>query len=173
MLNDQTLKKMYSRNQLIKNLDSIPTQGGVYFWYVSEAGAKRLNIPVEGCTTKNGYYLVYIGLSKDLKMRLKWHTVDSHRVSSVKAGAITVLRQKLSTLLSNNWHSGTVVDDFMDNSMLVEWSANPNYEKVELELIQSNILPLNVRNNKHPFRRELSKRNMQAKRNSLNYFQNN
>jgi hypothetical protein len=160
---------MFSRLQIIESLKSIPNKGGVYFWYVDANGASKLGISIDGCSIKNNYFLIYIGLSQDLRMRLKWHTTDKHSLSSIKAGTLSVLRQKLSTLLFDNWHSKDGVDEFMDKHMKVEYQLNPEYEQVEIELINSHVLPLNVRGNNHPFIKELSTRNSQAKRNSLEY----
>ena len=160
---------MFTRLHIIENIKSIPKVGGIYFWYVDKKGALQLGISVDGCTMKNGYYLIYIGLSKDLRMRLKWHTVDKHRPSSIKSGTLSVLRQKLSALLFNNWHSKDGVDQFMDKHMKVEYIVNPNYKQVEVELIHSHVLPLNVKDNNHPFIKEMKKLNGQAKRNSLEY----
>jgi len=102
-------------------------------------------------------------------MRLKWHTTDKHSLSGIKSGTLSVLRQKLSALLFGNWHSKEEVDAFMDNHMRVEYQTNPEYKQVEYNLIQSHVLPLNVKDNDHPFRKKLSKLNGQAKRNSLEH----
>jgi hypothetical protein len=160
---------MYTRSQIIESIKSIPNEGGVYFWYVDELGGKKLNIPLEGCTFKDGYYLIYIGLSKDIRMRLKWHTTDKHRPSGIKSGTLSVLRQKLSALLYDNWHSKEQVDTFMDEHMKVEYIIDPEYKQSEIQLIHSHVLPLNVRDNNHPFIKTMRKKNGQAKRNSLKY----
>lgn len=158
---------MKTRTQILTEIKSIEESGGVYRWYMSQEGADQLCIPTGGCTEKDGFKLVYIGLSKDLRMRLKWHCGDKHAPSSIKHGTLSVLRQKLNTLLNDRWDSKELVDEFIDAHMRVEFEYTTEYEQIELKLINSHVLPLNARNNPHPFRRELSKRNGQAKRNTL------
>lgn len=92
---------MVSREYLINT--KLPKEGGVYRWYVTKEGAELLNVPLEGCSVKDDMYLIYIGLSKNLSQRLKWHADDKHRPSSIKSGTLSVLRQKLCALLFNNW----------------------------------------------------------------------
>ena len=128
---------------------------------------------VEGTTEKDGYKLVYIGLSSNMRMRLKWHCFDQHFPSSIKAGTLSVLRQKINTLLTGRWCDKEQVDQFIDDHMRVEFEYSKDYEKLELVEIRSNKCPLNARNNPHfnEFRRELSKKNGQAKRDSLKYLE--
>ena len=160
---------MKTRIQILNEIKTIEKRGGVYKWYMTKEGAEQLGIPLQGTTVKNNFHLVYVGLSKDIRMRLKWHTGDKHRLSSIKSGTLSVLRQKLNTLLTGRWDNKEEVDQFMDQHMRVEFEYSDDYESLELQEIQSNKLPLNARNNPNftEFRRELSKRNGQAKRNSL------
>ena len=160
---------MKTRIQILNEIQTIKKQGGVYKWYITKEGADQLGIPLTGTTIKNNLHLVYVGLSKDMRMRLKWHADDKHRPSSIKSGTLSVLRQKLNTLLTGRWDGKEIVDDFMGHHMKVEFEYSDDYETLELKEIQSNKLPLNARNNPNftEFRRELSKRNGQAKRNSL------
>jgi len=157
---------MHTREYLINT--PLPKEGGIYKWYVTKEGANQLSIPIDGCLIKNEMYLIYIGLSKNLNQRLKWHADDKHRISSIKSGTLSVLRQKLCALLYSNWSNKEGVDNFMNSHMRVEFEVNPNYEKDEKQLIKEHVLPLNVRHNNHPFRKTLSKINSQAKKNSLN-----
>ena len=160
---------MKTRIQILNEIKTIEKRGGVYKWYMTKEGADQLGIPLEETTVKNDLHLVYVGLSKNMRMRLEWHAGDKHRPSSIKSGTLSVLRQKLNTLLTGRWDGKEVVDQFMDQHMRVEFEYSDNYEELELKEIQSNKLPLNARNNPNfaKFRRELSKRNGQAKRNSL------
>jgi len=162
---------MYSRVEIINKIKTIEKCGGVYKWYMTPEGTDLLGIPTEGCTEKDGLRLVYIGLSKNMRMRLKWHCEDKHLQSSIKSSALSVLRQKLNTLLTDRWDGKEEVDKFMDQHMKVEFEYLDKYKEIELQEIVSNKLPLNARNNPNfpEFRRNLSKRNGQAKRNSLEY----
>ncbi len=162
--------QLFNRHQILSNLKDISTQGGVYFWYVTKEGAQKLNLPIEGCTELDGMYLVYIGLSRNLRMRMKWHNGDDHRLSAIKSGLLSIVRQKISSLLCNNWHSREEVDNFMDNHMRVRYQVDLDYKKVEEDLIKSHVLPLNYKHNEHPFKKTMSKLNSQSKKNSLIYF---
>ena len=160
---------MRTRLEILQQIKTINKSGGVYKWYITPQGAESLNIPVNGTTMKNGLHLVYVGLSKNLRQRLNWHCGDQHRPSSIKSGTLSVLRQKINALLTDRWDNKELVDDFMNQHMLVEFEYSEDYETLELTEINNNKLPLNARNNPNftEFRRFLSRKNGQAKRNSL------
>ena len=160
---------MKTRTQILNEIKTIEKRGGVYKWYMTKEGADQLGIPLKGTTIKNGLYLVYVGLSKNLRNRLRGHCNGKHTQSDIKSGGLSVLRQKLNTLLTGRWDDKDAVNTLMDQHMVVEFEYSDDYEALELQEIQANKLPLNARNNSNftEFRRELSKRNGQAKRNSL------
>ena len=68
---------------------TIKKQGGVYKWYMTQEGADLLGIPTEGTTEKDGYKMVYIGLSSNMRMRLKWHCFDLHLPNSLAFWIVT------------------------------------------------------------------------------------
>jgi hypothetical protein len=160
---------MFTRIEIINKIKTIKKCGGVYKWYMTIEGANLLGIPLEGATLKEGLYLVYVGLSKNMQGHLKWHCDDKHRFSSIKSGTLSILRQKLNTLITGRWDGKDEVDQFMNQHMKVEFEYSDKYKKIELREIIANKLPLNARNNPNfpKFRRSLSKRNGQAKRDSL------
>jgi len=141
------MSKLKTNNKIIENIKSIPKVGGVYFWYIDREGATKLGIPIDGCTVKGEYYLIYIGESKDLRERLEWHTTGKHTLfgtpttklksdfgvpTNIKSGFLSGLRQKLSALLFGNWHSKKAVDELMDNHMRVEYQTNPECKQLPL-----------------------------------------
>ena len=173
VLNKEIIKVMKTRRQIIDEYLTIEKKGGVYKWYMTQEGADLLSIPTEGTTEKDGYKLVYIGLSSNMRMRLKWHCLDIHLPSSIKAGTLSILRQKINTLLTGRWYDKEQVDQFIDEHMRVEFEYSEDYKELELIEIRSNKCPLNARNNPYfnEFRRELSKKNGQAKRDSVKYLE--
>ena len=160
---------MKTRKEIINEIKTIETRGGVYKWYMTKEGAGQLGIPLEGTTVKNNLHLVYIGESKDMRMRLEWHTDDKHKPGSIKSGFLSVLRQKLNTLLTGRWDGKEEVDYFMDQHMKVEFEYTNNYKELQNQEIKNNPSPLNSQKSPYfpEFRRELRKRNSQAKRNTI------
>ena len=146
-----------------------PKESGVYYWYISKQGASRLGINIKECTFKEGKYLVYIGLAKNLDNRLNWHYNDKHSPSSIRTGFVSTLRQTLSALLVGEMvTSKKIVDEFLRKEMRVEYEVCSNYKERELELIKSYNLPLNLKNNsKHSFYKTLKEARKQSKAKSL------
>jgi hypothetical protein len=158
---------MFNRNQL-KDIH-LPQEGGVYFWYINKKGAQYLGIDINKCSYKNKYYLVYIGSAKSIHQRLNWHAFDKHRISAIKSGFLSTLRQTLSALLVGDMiNAEEKVNDFMNNNMLVEFEIRPDYVEYEKNLISQFDLPLNLKNNKnHPFYKLLKLKRKESKINSL------
>ena len=101
--------------------------------------------------------------------RLKWHYNDKHSPSSIKSGFVSTLRQTLSALLVGEMVTAKrVVDKFLREEMEVEYKVCSDYKERELELIKSNNLPLNLKNNSHhPFYKTLKFARKQSKEKSL------
>ena len=160
------IKVMINRIQL-KNIN-LPSEGGVYFWYVTKEGAQQLGININKCFCKNNYYLVYIGLAKSIHQRLHWHAFDKHSISSIKSGFLSTLRQTLSALLVGNMNNAeNIVNNFMNDNMVVDFEVRPDYIEYEKNLISYYDLPLNLRNNKnHPFYQTLKLKRKESKLNS-------
>jgi predicted GIY-YIG superfamily endonuclease len=146
-----------------------PKQSGVYYWYITERGAKQMGVDISECLEKDHKYLVYIGLAKNLNERLDWHYNDKHAPSSIKSGFVSTLRQTLSALLVGEMVTAkTIVDKFIREEMRVEYELYSNYKEKELQLIKSHNLPLNLKNNtKHPFYKTLKQARKLSKQKSL------
>lgn len=127
---------------------------GVYKWYITKEGAKQLGVPIDDCYLKdNTHYLIYIGSGKNLKQRLKYHTRGPKTLST--------LRKSISVLLNEN--DEDKITAFMKQHMIFDYVDRDDYEEYENQLIKENILPLNIKNNNHPFIKTLKqKRNGQT-----------
>jgi len=150
-------------------MSTFPKKSGVYYWYITKQGASLLGIDIKNCTFKNGKYLVYIGLAKNLSERLDWHYNDKHSPSAIRSGFVSTLRQTLSALLVGEMVTAKkIVDNFLRIEMKVEYEICDDYKEKELELIKSNNLPLNLKNNtKHSFYKTLKNARKQSKAKSL------
>lgn len=150
-------------------MKKIPTEPGVYFWYVTKSGAHKLGLDVQDCTQENNLFLVYVGLAQNLNQRIDWHLNDSHSISSIKSGFVSTLRQSLSALLVGEMvTSKEVVDHFMRTEMKFRYEICPNPKEREDVLISSHSLPLNLKGNKsHKFFKILKESRKNSRKKSL------
>ncbi len=126
-------------------------ESGIYRWFITAEGANKLGVPTEGCTMKEDtHYLIYIGSGKNLEQRLKYHVKGPKSLST--------LRKSLSALLGEN--NEDKITEFIKQHMVFDYINKDNYLEIEKQLIKENILPLNIKNNNHPFTKTLKlKRN--------------
>lgn len=141
-------------------LNSISTQPGVYKWYMTQATANSLNIPIEGCEYKENFgYFVYVGIAKNMRQRLDWHISQKHSKSSVKSGFLSTLRQTLCGLaqvpMDDEATTNSIIDQMSIEFMLC--SSKDEAESIEKEIIHNATLPLNIMHNTHPFVKELKR----------------
>jgi len=108
---------------------------GVYGWYFDEIPAM---VPTDGCITRKGFTLLYVGKGKRLRDRiLNMHFKGTHKVST--------LRKSLRAVLS------------LDEDSLTEWMAKHGrvayivvplkIDATEVQLIRDLPLPLNIEHN--------------------------
>lgn len=146
-----------------ESLSAITTSPGLYRWWAKLDSIERLLSSkylgkdytglikhlTTGTDELKSYHLIYVGISKNLRMRLGWHVNQRHRDSSVKSGYLSTFRQTLSSLLSKNQYDEKTTDKFIDG-LVIEYQENPSHKKVEVmeqEQIQEHHLPLNLRGN--------------------------
>lgn len=151
-------------------MEKIPSESGVYFWYVTESGAQKLGLDVQDCTQENNLFLVYVGLAQNLNQRIDWHLNDSHSVSSIKSGFVSTLRQSLSALLVGEMvTSKEAVDHFMRTEMKFRYEICSSPKEREDSLIAAHSLPLNLKGNKgHKFFKILKESRKNSRKKSLN-----
>ena len=139
-------------------LNSVPTEPGVYKWYMPKPLAYSLSVPIEGCEYKEGSgYFVYVGIAKNMRQRLHWHISQKHSISSVKSGFLSTLRQTLCGIAKVPMDDENTANTIIDK-MSIEFSicsSKNEAESIEQDIIYNCILPLNIMHNKHPFVKEL------------------
>ena len=144
----------------------ISTQAGFYRWFMPLELVRELQIPFDGCTYIEGQgYLVYVGIAKSMRQRLVWHITQVHRLSAVKSGFLSTLRQTLSGLARVPMDDTITVDKIIDK-MFVEFEyckSKGEAQTIEEEYFQTHVLPLNIMGNQHPFTRELKRLRKESK----------
>ena len=144
----------------------ISTQAGFYRWFMPLELVKELQVPFDGCKYIEGQgYLIYVGIAKSMRQRLVWHVTQEHRLSAVKSGFLSTLRQTLSGLARVPMDDTYTVDKIIDK-MFVEFEyckSKAEAQAIEEEYFQTHVLPLNIMGNQHPFTRELKKLRKESK----------
>ena len=115
---------------------NIPAEGGLYWWYINREGADKLKISIDKCVCKDDRFLVYIGISNNLKRRLKYHIRGNISNSS--------FRKTISKCLDTTDESQ--ISKFLEDFFQVEFEVNPLYKTLEPQLIKEQNPPLNTQN---------------------------
>lgn len=149
------------RNNKFRSIEKRP---GFYRWWFKEDVAFTLIQEMNRWLPEKDRFLIkdfcgekyialYIGISKDMKGRIKWHTCQKHTFSNVNRGFLSTLRQTLSALLKIQMSvSYEEVNRLIDDNCIWEWSYSNSFEdahQVELQVLSQNYCyPLNVKDNK-------------------------
>lgn len=156
---------LYSRSEVLTRPCPIPAVRGVYAWYFKEPPP---TVPTDGCLTKDGHTLLYVGISpkndsssENLQKRVSYHFRGNAEGSTLRLtlGALLAplndfpLRRVGSgnrmtlTHLGEQW-----LDGWMADNAKVCWVEHPQPWVLEDELLKSLSLPLNLQGNTHhPF----------------------
>ncbi len=190
--NPISAKLLRNKNELNKISKTFP---GWYKWWADEISLKKLlNSPylknkyystlVSNLTTKKinnkTYYYIYVGVAikESIQDRLNWHINQKHSKSSVESGFLSTLRQSLSSLVAGNQYDEEKTNKFID-TLIVEYfpikeeiksiKAKEIIEGIEKKEINSNFLPLNIKDNRNillkDYLKELSKARKKSKSN--------
>lgn len=159
--------------------DGIGREVGIYCWWFKdsclESLLRKISIDVDLDRLKKekeqhkvikgeAYTALYIGIAagKDgILGRFKWHVEQNHSISNITKGYISTLRRTLSALLNFkllknsievNRNSQKILNAFIDENCVLEWSYYPkkskkDLEKIEDEIINSGYFPLNIQGN--------------------------
>lgn len=120
-----------SINACIDESFRVPSEKGIYLWYIHPKGYDALSnyiklTPLNNCLTRkideSLYDLVYVGTAGvrnntsgvnngHLRGRLRWHLCNIHSNTAIKSGTISTLRKTLTALIS---------DDLLLNSVQLE-----------------------------------------------------
>ena len=171
----KTIEAKSLRN--IVELEKIPAQPGIYRWYAPLKTLEKLSCSFPGFdkiksrisqTLQHGgetYYLVYVGTacrknSGGVRKRLGWHVSDKHTESSVRNGALSTLRQSISSLVAKNQRAESATNAVID-TMLIKYecfdlplgapATLKTIEDEEQELITKFFPILNIRDNHPPY----------------------
>lgn len=100
------------------------------------------------------YYALYVGISKNMLDRIRWHVEQKHTNANAKNGTLSTLRQTLSALLGIDMtKSEQDINNFIDDNCIWEWeyskdiSCAQKWEKAELSN-KNYWYPLNINENK-------------------------
>lgn len=171
-------EKTYSRTEVMSKPSPIPPVNGVYFWWFKEIPP---GVPTEGCITSDGYTLLYVGISPDqrgkpnsrsnLRKRIKSH-YSGNAASSTLRRTLGVLLSEISCFPLRRVGSGSRMtfthpgeqwlDIWMEQNAMVHWLPVEAPWEVEVKLIASIPLPLNIQGNAHSFKPTLSGMRTQA-----------
>ena len=137
----------------------VPKSPGVYRWWFTEKDAQLLMKPFGNAICWNKilmrmidekpYYALYVGISKDLLGRIKWHATQKHSKSAVNSGYLSTLRQSVSSLLGINQSMSEKCVTAILERCYWEWDymQNPEvWEKAELQCVD-HYYPINLQHN--------------------------
>jgi hypothetical protein len=164
---------IFSRPAVLTKPCPVPQVSGAYAWYFRDVPPV---VPTEGCVTKDGLTLLYVGISPDKvgkphsKQNLRKRITNHYRGNAEGS----TLRRTLGVLLATESDfplrrvgSGTRMtfthlgeqwlDRWMEANAFVCWVQHSAPWELEDELFSSVSLPLNIKGNRdHPFANELS-----------------
>lgn len=169
-------KKVWSREEVLRNSSPVPKASGIYAWYFTEI---PYGVPTDRCNICEGLTLLYTGISpkrpsqetgkassENLRTRLKYHYRGNAYGSTLRKSLGCLLSEKLGIQLQRfgsgkRVHFGdgeSVLSEWMGHNAFVAWLLHDAPWTVENELISGLSLPLNLRGNEHhPFYQALSK----------------
>ena len=169
---------LYSRSDVLSKPCPVPQNRGLYAWFFKEVPP---NVPTDGCMTKDGMTLLYVGISpknetstQNLRKRIIYHYRGNAEGSTLRLTLGTLLTEQSDfpltrvgsgkrmtfTHLGEQW-----LDDWMEENAFVAWVKHPAPWEVESEIFKDLSLPLNIQDNDcHPFAKQLSAMRSGAKR---------
>ncbi len=164
---------LYSRSAVLTQHCPVPQEPGAYAWFFKKVPH---NVPTDGCITKDGMTLLYVGISPDkigkpnstqnLRKRITNHYRGNAEGSTLRRSLGVLLTRQSDfplrrvgsgsrmtfTHLGEQW-----LDEWMQNNAFVCWVEHPEPWKLEEELIGTLSVPLNIKGNKdHVFADSLS-----------------
>jgi len=171
-------QRLCGRREVLLEPQLIPASPGLYAWYFQEAPP---GVPLEGCVTRDGKTLLYLGISPcrpESRQHLRKRIISHFRGN---AGSST-LRRTLGLLLADTsgfllrrvgsgkritlTHAGEQhLDEWMEANAFVCWVPRPTPWTAEAALVRAIPCPLNISaNDHHPFASRLKVLRAQALR---------
>jgi hypothetical protein len=164
---------LYSRSAVLAKPCPVPQEPGAYAWFFKEV---PFNVPTDGCITKDGLTLLYVGISPDkvskpnstqnLRKRITNHYRGNAEGSTLRRSLGVLLTEQSDfplrrvgsgnrmtfTHLGEQW-----LDGWMETNAFVSWVKHSEPWELEEELLETLSLPLNIKGNKdHLFADTLS-----------------
>lgn len=146
---------------LLKSKDCpVPKAPGVYRWWFERKAAEQLLEPLQGVDTARilkenidgkEWWCLYFGISKDLRMRVKWHVTQQHSASAVKSGFLSTLRQTITALLRKPASSSEDCVNEKLYACMWDWMPTATLDDakaMEKDMLSKGYFPLNLQNNK-------------------------
>jgi hypothetical protein len=169
---------LFSRSAVLSRPCPVPEEPGVYAWFFKELPG---SVPSDGCNTKDGLTLLYVGISPDritkpnskqsLRKRIANHYRGNAEGSTLRRSLGILLagqsnfpllrvgsgKRMTFTHLGEQW-----LDDWMEKNAFVCWMKHPAPWELEEELLGFLSLPLNIQGNDHVFADELKRMRKEA-----------
>ncbi|MEN3539644.1 GIY-YIG nuclease family protein [Microbispora sp. ZYX-F-249] len=168
--------RLYKAEEIRSRDCPIPAAAGVYAWYFTSPPP---NVPLEGCHERDGAVLLYVGISpkappmngrapsrQTIRSRVRYHYRGNAEGSTLRLTLGCLLADELGIGLrrvgsGKRMHFGyegeAQLTDWMGLHAQVVWTVADSPWRLEEELIQSLVLPLNLDQNLHsPFHQKLS-----------------
>ena len=160
---------------------------GWYRWWAPELALKYLlgeayndilHVLTKGEGELDGLCCIYVGVAikESLRKRLNWHINQKHADSNIKSGALSTLRQTISSLVGKSQGDERATNDLIDlltvecfpvDLKIKSDEAKAKIKSIEDQEIDRNALPLNIRGNRRPevsqFNRDLTDKRKIAK----------
>lgn len=161
--------KLYCRSQVLSKPCPVPAEGGLCAWYFKEIPC---NTPTDGCVVKDGITLLYVGISGNLRERVKHCFGKNNAEGSTLRRSLGVLLTKKSgyplrrvgsgksmtfTPLGESW-----LNDWMEQNAFVCWMTHANPPEIKAKLINHVSPPLNIEGNNNTFSKRLNKMRKEA-----------
>ena len=153
-----------------------PRAPGVYAWFFR---ATPPGVPCEGCVTRDGLTLLYVGISpgrsvstQNLRSRIRYHFRENAEGSTLRLTLGCLLEPVLGTTLQRvgsgrrlTFSSGEErLTEWIVENARVCWVETEQPRELESKLIRSLVLPLNLDQNRHAFCATLRGMRLDARR---------
>jgi hypothetical protein len=160
---------LHPRSAVLSKPYPVPQDRGLYAWFFKEVPP---SVPTDGCVTKDGMTLLYVGISpknetstQNLQNRIRNHYRGNAYGSTVRQSLGVLLTKESGYQLRRTSKSSITLtkdgeswlNEWMEENAFVCWVKHQAPWEVESELFEKVSLPLNIQGNRHhPFAKPLS-----------------
>jgi hypothetical protein len=159
--------RTYGRSDVLTRPSPVPRKSGVYAWYFDE---EPPGVPTDGCHSTDAGRLLYVGIAprepaangappsrQTLWNRLRNHYRGNASSSTLRLTLGCLLAEHLDLSLRRVGNTARltfvagehVLSDWMADHARVVWMEHEEPWRLELELINNLVLPLNLKDNSH------------------------